>query len=196
MSDHVPHAITERVKCPECGPHGGLGKVALLYSWVDCLTCHPPVGTASSYHEPLCGCGYPYIFMVMRVHSCPNQPYSRPGKPQQWHSYSTRYECPYCMQGEPSNPELVELCMRCSAESAVCCLCGTSASQSPCVACLARSPHDHVGFLVFRCTQEQAIRWQQGDRSFYKPAASSPARNWHELVTQTELLAHLWEVPT
>lgn len=26
-------------QCPECGPHGGKGKIALLYSWVDCLTC-------------------------------------------------------------------------------------------------------------------------------------------------------------
>lgn len=25
--------------CPECGPHGGKGKVLLLESWVDCLTC-------------------------------------------------------------------------------------------------------------------------------------------------------------
>lgn len=26
-------------KCPECGPHGNKGRVLLLESWVDCLTC-------------------------------------------------------------------------------------------------------------------------------------------------------------
>jgi hypothetical protein len=30
--------IADRV-CSECGPHGGKGRVLLLESWVDCLTC-------------------------------------------------------------------------------------------------------------------------------------------------------------
>lgn len=30
---------TQRPVCPECGPHGNSGKVLLLDTWVDCLTC-------------------------------------------------------------------------------------------------------------------------------------------------------------
>lgn len=31
--------------CPECGPHGGAGRVLLLESWVDCTTCRPTAST-------------------------------------------------------------------------------------------------------------------------------------------------------
>lgn len=34
-------ATCKRSTCPECGPHGGNGRVLLLDSWVDCLTCKP-----------------------------------------------------------------------------------------------------------------------------------------------------------
>jgi hypothetical protein len=182
-----------KILCPECGPHGNLGKIALLYSWVDCLTCHPPV--AAGFYEPLCGCEYPLVFMVQRVNSCPRQPYPRP-KPQEWHAYSKTYACAHCKQDEPLNPELTPLCMRCAAEAEVCTLCGSLGSQSPCVACLALDPKNHTGELVMPCTLSRALRWKQGDRSFYTPKVFKPALNWHEIVTEEKLLANLWEGPT
>ena len=32
----------EKKTCPECGSHGNRGRVCLLESWVDCLTCAAP----------------------------------------------------------------------------------------------------------------------------------------------------------
>jgi hypothetical protein len=35
----APWTMKRDEPCPECGPHGNKGRVLLLESWVDCLTC-------------------------------------------------------------------------------------------------------------------------------------------------------------
>ena len=39
MIEHLPEAGKPDGLCPECGPHGNLGVVTLLYSVVPCLEC-------------------------------------------------------------------------------------------------------------------------------------------------------------
>ena len=56
FSDALSVTMHAKGTCPECGPHGGAGRVLLLESWVDCTTCRPQL-----YDGDVNGEGIPVI---------------------------------------------------------------------------------------------------------------------------------------